>query len=214
VFLALFVGIGGEAVIAVVLLPLFRDHVSSVTSYLIVKLLGIAVKVIAPVLMIHDGESWCKYLGRIRSRSIWLWAVGGILVTTGGFRFLWNLGFPRIAGEFNYMMQLSEGMLSPAMLLLLVQLFYYAAEGVLMVYIITKGSEAFRAWIPAARTWTAGMLGGLLLGLLWGLPHTFSQGSLAVGLMGLFLSILLGFLFGQTRSWLPPWLAWMGYLIL
>jgi hypothetical protein len=96
--------------------------------------------------------------------------------------------------------------------MLLMQFLYYAAEGVLMVYVVVKGGEAIKAWRPACPAWLAGLGGGGLLGLTWGLPHILSKGSLYVGLAGLLQSLLYGLLYGVTGSGLPVWLAWMGFL--
>ena len=78
-----------------------------------------------------------------------------------------------------------------ALFMLFMQFLYYAAEGVLMVYIVVKGSEAVQTWRPRCPAWLAGLAGGLLLGLTWGLPHILTKGSLAIGLAGLVQSLLL-----------------------
>jgi hypothetical protein len=210
--LALIVGMGGEVALLLVITGVFMSlGMQEAPQVLqpVFMLLLISTKAIVPFLMRRDGEPWRKYLGPL-SWSTWLYAAGGILVLTLGFRLWETRPFPIIAQEFEGMVRYFGMPLG--LLMLAMQFLYYATEGVLMVYVIVKGSEAVRAWRPICSPWLAGACGGLLLGLTWGLAHILSKGALDVGLSSLLMAMLLGFLHGRTRSGLPPWLAWMGFL--
>jgi hypothetical protein len=209
--IAFAVGIGGEFALAFALMPFVQGESIPPILSIMLWLACIATKVVVPVLMRRDGESWRKYVGTL-SLSTWLYAVGGILILTVGMRLCEQRSFPSIAREFGAMSQMADNALSMALLMLLMQYLYYAAEGVLMVYIVVKGSETIATWRPTTPAWLAGLGGGLFLGLTWGLPHILSKGSLYIGLAGMLQSLLYGFLYGKTRSGLPTWLAWMGFL--
>ena len=211
--IAFAVGIGGEFALAIALMPFVQGE--DVAPWLLVALwtAGILTKAVVPFLIHRDGESWRSYLGSL-SLSTWLYAAAGILALTLGYRLLEVRSFPGILREFRAMMRLADRALPLGLFMLSMQLLYYAAEGVLMVYIVAKGSEALAAWRPSCPAWLSGLGGGLLLGLTWGLPHILSKGSLYVGLAGMLQSLLYGFLHGKTRSGLPTWLAWMGFLLL
>jgi hypothetical protein len=211
VLLAFVFGIGGEFAVALALMPFVQREAMPPLLIITLWLAGIATKVVVPFLMRRDGESWHKYLGTL-SASTWLYAVGGILALTLGMRLLETRAFPSIAREFGAMLRMTNDAVPLALFMLLMQFLYYAAEGVLMVYVVIKGSEAIVAWQPTCPTWLSGLGGGLILGLTWGLPHILSKGSLYVGLAGLLQSLLYGFLYGKTHSGLPGWLAWMGFL--
>lgn len=211
--LAFVFGIGGEFALALALMPFVQGDTMPPLLIIALWLACIATKAVVPILMRRDGESWRKYLGTL-SPSTWLYAAGGILVLALGMRLYETRSFPCIAREFRAMLRMANGVLPLALFMLLMQFLYYAAEGVLMVYLVIKGSETIAAWRPACPTWLAGLGGGLLLGLTWGLPHILSKGSLYVGLAGLLQSLLYGFLYGKARSGLPVWLSWMGFLTL
>jgi hypothetical protein len=207
--LAFAIGIGAEFGLLLALLPFVQGKELSPLLNIAVWLACIAAKAVVPILARRDGESWHSYLGSL-SPATWLYAGGGILAMALGMRLFETRPFPSVAREFRAMLRLADGALLLALFMLLMQFLYYAAEGVLMVYIVVKGSEAMMAWRPACPAWLAGLSGGLLLGLTWGLPHILSKGSLYVGLVGLAQSLLYGLLYGKTRSGLPVWLAWMG----
>jgi hypothetical protein len=211
--IAFAVGIGGEFALAIALMPFVQGE--DPAPWLLVALwtAGILTKAVVPILMRRDGESWRHYLGSL-SFSTWLYAAAGILVLTLGFRLLETRSFPGILREYRAMMRMAGGSLPLGSFMLGMQLLYYAAEGVLMVYIVAKGSEAVTAWRPSWPTWLAGLGGGLLLGLTWGLPHILSKGSIYMGLAGMLQSLLYGLLQGKSRSAVPTWLAWMGFLLL
>jgi hypothetical protein len=209
--LAFAVGIGGEFALAVALMPFVQGDTIPPLLVIGLWLACIATKAVVPILMRRDGESWRKYVGML-SLSTWLYAVGGILVLAVGMRLYETRSFPSIIREFGAMQRMADGALPLALFMLLMQFLYYAAEGMLMVYIVVKGSEVIMAWQPTCPVWLAGLAGGFVLGLTWGLPHILSKGSLYVGLAGLLQSLLYGFLYGKTRSGLPTWLAWMGFL--
>ena len=149
---------------------------------------------------------------RILSVSTWLYAVIGILALTLGMRIYETRSFPNIVCEFAAMMRMADEAFFLALFMLLLQFLYYAAEGVLMVYIVVKGSEVITLWRPTCPACLAGLGGGFLLGLTWGLPHILSKGTLYIGLASMLQSLLYGFLYGKTRSGLPTWLSWMGFL--
>ena len=207
------VGIGGEFALLLSIMPFVHGDDISPLLAIALWLACIATKAVLPVLARRDGESWRRYRGPM-SLSTWLYAAGGVLAMALGMRLFETRPFPSVAREFRVMLRLADGDLPLALSMLLMQFLYYAAEGALMAYIVIKGSEAIAAWRPSCPAWLAGLGGGLLLGLTWGLPHILSKGSLYVGLMGLLQSLLYGFLYGKTRSGLPIWLAWMGVVTL
>jgi hypothetical protein len=211
VLLAFVFGIGGEFALVLALMPLVQGDAVPPLLIIAAWLAGIATKAVVPIFMRRDGESWNRYLGT-PSLSTWLYATGGIVALALGMRLCETRSFPHIASEFESMLRMADGALPLSLFMLLMQFLYYAAEGALMVYVVIKGSEAIAAWRPACPAWLAGLGGGFLLGLTWGLPHILSKGSLYVGLAGLLQSVLYGLLYGKTRSGLPAWLAWMGFL--
>jgi hypothetical protein len=211
VLLAFAVGIGGEFALLLALMPLAQGDAEPPLLIIGAWLAGIGTKAVVPILMRRDGESWRKLLG-VRSLTTWLYGLGGLVALALGMRLLETRSFPMIAREFEGMLRMSDGTLSLALFMLLMQFLYYGAEGVLMAYVVMKGSEATAMWRPGFPTWLAGMGGGLLLGVTWGLPHILSTGSLTIGLMGLAQGLLYGVLYGMSGSGLPIWLAWMGFL--
>jgi hypothetical protein len=211
--IAFAVGIGGEFALAIALMPVVQGEDPAPWVLVALWTAGILTKAVVPILMRRDRESWRRYVGSL-SPATWLYAAGGILALTLGFRLLEVRSFPGILREFRAMMRMADRVLPLGLFMLLMQLLYYAAEGVLMVYIVAKGSEAVAAWRPSCPAWLAGLGGGLLLGLTWGLPHILSKGSLYVGLAGLLQSLVYGLLQGKSRSGVPTWLAWMGFLLL
>lgn len=74
--------------------------------------------------------------------------------------------------------------------LFIFQYIYYLAEGFLISLVIVYGQMACEKWFRKEKI----PYGGIILALTWGLSHTFSKGSLSVGL----LSALGGFLFGTA----------------
>ena len=75
-------------------------------------------------------------------------------------------------------------------LLFTFQYLYYAVETVLFMLIIVFGQRLCEALFHNRKI----PYGGLICGLTWGLAHTFTKGSVAVGLGGM----LYGFLFGTA----------------
>jgi hypothetical protein len=211
--IAFAVGIGGEFVLAFALMPFIPGDTIPPILSIMLWLACIATKVVVPILMRRDGESWREYVGTL-SLSTWLYAIGGILILVLGIRLFEVRSFPSIARELRAMLRMAGNALPLALFMLLMQYLYYAAEGVLMVYLVVKGSEMIKAWRPSCPVWLAGLGGGFILGLTWGLPHILSKGSLYIGLIGLLQSLLYGVLYGKTRSGLPTWLAWMGFITL
>jgi hypothetical protein len=211
--IAFAVGIGGEFALAIAAMLFVRGEEPAPWLLVALWTAGILTKAVVPILMRRDGESWRKYLGSL-SLSTWLYTVIGILALTLGYRLLETRSFPGILREYRAVMRMAGGSPPLGMFMLCMQLLYYAAEGVLMVYIVAKGSEAVAAWRPSWPVWLDGLGGGLLLGLTWGLPHILSKGSLYVGLAGMLQSLLYGLLQGKSRSGVPTWLAWMGFLLL
>jgi len=172
----------------------------------------IMTRAIVPILMWRDEESWRKYLGPL-SRATWLYTLMGIVAMTGGYRLFVDRPFPNFSREFGAGFFSYFG--TPlAQIMIVMQYFYYVTEGMWMVYVLAKASEAITAWQPSLPVWLAGTGGGLFLGLSWGLAHALTQGSLAVGLLGLLQAIVFGWLYGRTRSGLPPLSAWMAFLVL
>lgn len=211
--IAFAVGIGGEFVLALALMLFVRGDDPAPWLLVAAWTAGILTKAVVPILMRRDREGWRSYLGSL-SLSTWLYAAGGVLVLTLGFRLLEARSFPGVLREYRAMMRMADRSLPLGLFMLSMQLLYYAAEGVLMVYIVAKGSEAVATWRPSWPAWLAGLGGGLLLGLTWGLPHILSKGSLYVGLAGMLQSLVYGLLQGKSRSGVPTWLAWMAFLLL
>ncbi len=75
-------------------------------------------------------------------------------------------------------------------LLFVFQYLYYLAEGFLISLIIVFGQMACEKWFKNEKI----PYGGIILGLTWGLTHTFSKGSLWIGILAAFG----GFLFGTA----------------
>jgi hypothetical protein len=211
-WLALIVVMLGEvAIILLIGLVLGERELPKVLQPAAFALL-IMTRAIVPILMRQDGESWRKYVGPL-TRITWLYAAIGILALTVGYRLFVDRPFPNFNREFSASFFSYFG--TPlAQIMIAMQYLYYVTEGMWMVYVLVKASEAIKAWQPSLPVRLAGTGGGLFLGLTWGLAHTLTQGSLAVGLLGLLQAIVLGWLYGRTRSGLPPLLAWMAFLAL
>lgn len=209
---ALLVSFGGEFLLDTGVSALFGAD-PCVTRKLLFLPLSLLPRTVVLLLIYWDREPWRKYVGEL-SRTTWLYAAGGIVFVSGGLSLMEGGGFPQVAAEFRYMMDLANGALPLALLLMAGQILYYAVEGAVKIYVIVKGSEAVEGWQPSFSPWLAGVCAGLLLGLTWGLIHIVSQGSIMAGLAGLILSIPLGFLYGKAQAGLVPWLTWMSLMIL
>lgn len=212
-FLVLVVAFGGEFFVDKGL-SAFLGEDPTVTRKLLFFVFSLVPKVILPLVIAWRGESWRNYVGKMK-RTSWFYVLGGLTFFSLGFRLLgMEISFPRIFTEFNYLRDLANGGLAWGILLIAGQYIYYLAEGVVMVYVIVQGSEAVADCSPSWAPGVYGLLGGLLLGLTWGLIHFVSQGSFMAGLFGLIISIPLGFFYGKTGSGLVPWLIWMGFMTL
>lgn len=212
-FLAFVVAFGSEFFVDKGVSALWGED-PTVTRQLLFFTFSLLFKLIVPVLVLSRGESWSKYLGKLTATS-WLLALAGITLFCVGFRLLgMESPFPRIVAEFRYMKDLASDSLSVACALTGTQLLYYFAEGLVMVYVVIQASEAISTWFPDVPHWRAGVCGGMLLGLTWGLIHIVSVGSIMAGLFSIILSLPLGFLYGMTRSGWVPWLVWMGFITL
>jgi len=110
----------------------------------------------------------------------WQWAcvILCILFITGMNYIDWN-GF-KVLIEFQ----------RKGALLFTFQHIYYAFETVLFMLIVVFMQKAFELWFKR----TDFPFGGILCGITWGFAHTFTKGSIYVGLEG----IIIGFLFGIT----------------
>ncbi len=75
-------------------------------------------------------------------------------------------------------------------LLFAFQYIYYLAEGFLISLVIVFGQMAFEKWFKNEKI----PYGGIVLGLIWGLFHILTKGSLLVGIF----SAVAGFLFGTA----------------
>lgn len=75
-------------------------------------------------------------------------------------------------------------------MLFVFQYIYYLAEGFLISLVIVYGQKAFEKWFQNETI----PYGGIVLGLVWGLAHIISRGSIVVGI----LAMISGFLFGTA----------------
>lgn len=74
--------------------------------------------------------------------------------------------------------------------LFIFQYIYYIAEAFLISLVIVFAQKAFEEWFKNDKI----PFGGIILGLTWGLSHTFSKESILIGV----LSAFGGFLFGAA----------------
>ena len=75
-------------------------------------------------------------------------------------------------------------------ILFIFQYIYYLAEGFLISLVIVYGQKAFEKWFKNDKI----PYGGIVLGLIWGLFHILTKGSVLVGIF----SAVAGFLFGTA----------------
>lgn len=110
----------------------------------------------------------------------WQWVVVfiGIVLTVVMSYIDWD-GFKMI-GEYQ----------RKGLLLFTFQHIYYLFETVLFMFIIVYAQKACEVWFKNPRI----PYGGIVCGITWGFAHTFTKGSLMVGLQG----IVVGFLFGAA----------------
>ncbi len=118
---------------------------------------------------------------RIKS---WQWAVIAVLFA---LMMVWSWidwNGSKVLKEFRY----------NGWLMFIFQYIYYVFEAGLMLLIIAFGQKAFENWFHKGRSvlipW-----GGLLLGLTWGLAHTFTKASLMTGLSMLAGGIVYGLVY-------------------
>lgn len=69
-----------------------------------------------------------------------------------------------------------------------VQYIYYIAEGFIISIVIVYGQEACEKWFHNDKI----AFGGIILGLVWGLAHIFTKGSIQVGLLAAFSAFVMG----------------------
>lgn len=68
------------------------------------------------------------------------------------------------------------------------QYIYYIAEGFLISIVIVYGQKACEKWFHNDKI----PFGGIILGLVWGLAHIFTKGSIQVGLLAAFGAFIMG----------------------
>ena len=68
------------------------------------------------------------------------------------------------------------------------QYIYYIAEGFLISIVIVYGQKACETWFHNDKI----PFGGIILGLVWGLAHIFTKGSIWVGLLAAFGAFIMG----------------------
>lgn len=68
------------------------------------------------------------------------------------------------------------------------QCIYYIAEGFLISIVIVYGQKACETWFHNDKI----PFGGIILGLVWGLAHIFTKGSIWVGLLAAFGAFIMG----------------------
>ena len=68
------------------------------------------------------------------------------------------------------------------------QYVYYAAEGFLISIVIVYGQKACEVWFNNDKI----PFGGIILGLVWGLAHIFTKGSIWTGILAAFGAFLMG----------------------
>ncbi len=72
--------------------------------------------------------------------------------------------------------------------LFLFQYIYYIAEGFLISLVIVYGQKAFEKWFKNEKI----PYGGVVLGIVWGVSHIASKGSVAVAVLAAFSAFLFG----------------------
>ena len=68
------------------------------------------------------------------------------------------------------------------------QYVYYIAEGFLISIVIVYGQKACEMWFHNERV----PFGGIILGLVWGLAHIFTKGSIWIGVLSAFGAFVMG----------------------
>lgn len=68
------------------------------------------------------------------------------------------------------------------------QYIYYIAEGFLISIVIVYGQKACEKWFHNDKI----PFGGIILGLVWGLAHIFTKGSIRIGLLAAFGAFVMG----------------------
>lgn len=68
------------------------------------------------------------------------------------------------------------------------QYIYYIAEGFLISIVIVYGQKACEKWFHNDKI----PFGGIVLGLVWGLAHIFTKGSILIGLLAAFGAFVMG----------------------
>ena len=69
--------------------------------------------------------------------------------------------------------------------------YIYLFEAVLFTLILVFAQIAFETWFKNKKI----PYGGIILGLTWGLAHTFTKGSILIGLEGVVVGLLFGSLY-------------------
>ena len=68
------------------------------------------------------------------------------------------------------------------------QYVYYTAEGFLISIVIVYGQNACETWFRNDKI----PFGGIILGLVWGLAHIFTKGSIWIGMLAAFGAFVMG----------------------
>lgn len=80
---------------------------------------------------------------------------------------------------------------SRGLLLFIFQYIYYAFETMLFMLIIIFAQKAFEVWFKRKNI----PYGGIICGITWGFAHTFTKGSIWIGLEGIVLGFMLGVIY-------------------
>ncbi len=128
----------------------------------------------------YDSKKKCNFDLIAKSEPVKLWQWGtvlmGIIFSLIMSYISWN-GF-KIIIEFQ----------RRGALLFVFQYIYYIVETVLFMFIIVYAQKAFELWFRNEKI----PYGGIICGLTWGFAHTFTKGSLIVGIEGLIIGFVMG----------------------
>lgn len=178
-----FAGLGIEAIYAFLLEPIIYGHQmtdwnvgQNIIHWIITCITwGIITYAILKVSKRRYGFDIFMSEGKIKT---WQWLCIILCVVFSLCVSYWDWNGIKVVKEFQY-----NGLLK-----FIFQYIYYVFETALFTLILVYGQKAFELWFKKKNI----PYGGIILALTWGLAHTFTKGSVSVGL----LSALGGFTYG------------------